>query len=179
MARGRGGGGGNGGGGRGPPGGGYDGGGGGRGGGFGGGGGGRGRGRIPAGMRPVTEEQRIDIAVQLRDFQARACHANRGVALRSRVCSACCLRRRAPTRASPFRRACRTTTAPWCTPSAARRALLQRTPGRASRSRAYPAAWRLQLGFTSKSHGKGPTRAVTVSKARLGLAHRRNAASVA
>ena len=51
--------------------------GGGRGGGFGGGGGGRGRGRIPAGMRPVTEEQRIDIAVQLREFQARASRASR------------------------------------------------------------------------------------------------------
>ena len=50
--------------------------GGGRGGGF-GGGGGRGRGRIPAGMRPVTEEQRIDIAVQLREFQARASRASR------------------------------------------------------------------------------------------------------
>jgi hypothetical protein len=61
-------------------GGGYGGGGGGGGGGFGGGGrdggggggrgGGRGRGRIPPGQRPVSEEQRIDIAVQLRDFQA-------------------------------------------------------------------------------------------------------------
>jgi hypothetical protein len=35
-------------------------------------------------MRPVTEEQRIDIAVQLRDFQARACHDGRSVTQRSR-----------------------------------------------------------------------------------------------
>jgi hypothetical protein len=73
-------------------------------------------------MRPVTEEQRIDIAVQLREFQARASRASRSAKTRlGRLMLPFLLRRRALTRASPSRRVCRTTTAPWCMPSAARR----------------------------------------------------------
>jgi hypothetical protein len=129
-------------------------------------------------MRPVTEEQRIDIAVQLREFQARASRAGRNVAPRS-------CRRLLPSQASADKSITfppglsnddRAVVHAECRKARPRALCSARRVMRLAHCGA-DARWRLQLGFTSKSHGKGPTRAVTVSKARRGLARSRNAAS--